>query len=98
MATVTSGVGYGLYILGKRYIYPLIAPPTPAQLEQDKAALTASFDRAFALLDQLASDTETLKASEEERTQKLDKSLEDVDAVMEEVKKGMKRRKTRTRY
>ncbi|KAK5016304.1 peroxisomal membrane protein pex14, partial [Cryomyces antarcticus] len=32
MATVTGGISYGLYVTAKRYIIPLIAPPTPPQL------------------------------------------------------------------
>ena len=64
MATVMGGLGYGLYWTAKRYITPLIAPPTPPQIEQDKAGIDASFDKAFALLDQLATDTQELKDAE----------------------------------
>ena len=39
MATVVGGASYGLWVLTQRYIKPLIAPPTPPQLEQDKAAI-----------------------------------------------------------
>ncbi|KAI9762122.1 MAG: hypothetical protein M4579_000602 [Chaenotheca gracillima] len=76
----------------KRYIYPLIAPPTPPQLEQDKESIDESFNKAFALLDQLATDTETLKSSEQARTERLDKALHEVESVISELKTASRRR------
>ncbi|KAI4724707.1 peroxin 14 [Aureobasidium sp. EXF-10728] len=92
MATVVGGLGFGAYTVAKRYIYPLIAPPTPPQLEQDKAAVDASFDKAFALLDQLATDTQDLKASEQARTDKLDTALSEVESVISQLKDASRRR------
>ncbi|KAI4172512.1 MAG: hypothetical protein LQ343_003506 [Gyalolechia ehrenbergii] len=97
VATLTSTLGYTLYALSRRYILPLISPPTPPQLESDKASIDASFSRAFALIDQLASDTSDLKSREEERTTKLDKSLEEVNAVVEEIKDSNKKREVESR-
>ncbi|KAL9129546.1 MAG: hypothetical protein Q9217_002033 [Psora testacea] len=97
MATVTTGVGYGLYAAAQRYILPLIAPPTPPQLQQDKAAIDESFNKAFALLDQLAADTAALKASESERTEKLDTTLQDVDTVIADLKAANARREAESR-
>ncbi|GAB7362032.1 hypothetical protein MBLNU230_g2066t1 [Neophaeotheca triangularis] len=81
-ATVMGGFGYAVYWTAKRYVYPLIAPPTPPQLEQDKASVDESFDKAFALLDQLATDTQELKDSEKSRTERLDKALGEVESVI----------------
>ncbi|OMP81915.1 Peroxisomal membrane protein PER10, partial [Diplodia seriata] len=108
MATVMGGVGYGLYFTAKvveddtvhgtradhaqRYIYPLIAPPTPPQLEQDKKSIDESFEKAFALLDQLNTDTTALKASEEARTQRLDSAVTEMESVMDSLKDSLKRR------
>lgn len=92
MATVVGGVGYGAYVLAKRYVYPIIAPPTPPQLEQDKASIDASFDKAFALLDQLSTDTEELKASEKARTERLDVALTEVESVITHMKEATRRR------
>ena len=97
MATVTSGVGYGLYTAAQRYIIPLIAPPTPPQLEQDKAAIDESFNKAFSLIDQLASDTAAIKAAETERTEKLDTALKDVNTVVEDLKAASNRREAESR-
>ncbi|RQM06131.1 hypothetical protein DH86_00003375, partial [Scytalidium sp. 3C] len=86
MATVTGGIGYGLYFLAKRYVYPVIAPPTPPQLEQDKKSIDDSFEKAFTLLDQLSKDTETLKSAEQARTERLDSALSDVENVIADLK------------
>ncbi|CAK7225511.1 peroxisomal membrane protein pex14 [Sporothrix curviconia] len=92
MATVVGGVGYGLYSMTKRYVYPLVAPPTPDRLEQDKKAIDEQFERAFALVDQLAKDTEELKAAEKERTERLDQALTNLESVITELKTASKRR------
>ncbi|KAL9070377.1 MAG: hypothetical protein Q9161_004936 [Pseudevernia consocians] len=97
MATVTSGVGYGLYTVAKRYVFPLISPPTPPQLEADKASVDASFNRAFALIEQLATDTAAIKESESERTEKLDTTLKDVGSVIEDLKAANTRREAESR-
>ncbi|KAG4437184.1 hypothetical protein IFR05_007340 [Cadophora sp. M221] len=97
MATVMGGVGYGLYFVAKRYVYPMIAPPTAPQLEQDKQAVDESFEKAFSLLDQLAKDTETLKASEQARTERLDAALTEVETVISELKTASKRREEESR-
>lgn len=91
MATVMGGVGYGLYFTAKRYIAPLIQPPTPPQLEQDKASIDESFKRAFDLLEQLNTDTTALKASEEARTTRLDNALGEVESVLASLKESSKR-------
>lgn len=91
MATVMGGVGYGLYFTAKRYILPVISPPTAPQLEQDKASIDDSFKRAFDLLEQLNTDTAALKASEEARTSRLDDALGEVESVLASLKESSKR-------
>jgi peroxin-14 len=91
MATVMGGVGYGLYFTAKRYILPVISPPTAPQLEQDKASIDESFKRAFDLLEQLNTDTQALKESEEARTSRLDNALGEVESVLASLKESSKR-------
>lgn len=88
MATVVGGVGYAMYWTAKRYVYPLVSPPTPPQLEQDKASIDSSFDKAFALLDQLATDTAELKDAEKARSERLDAALAEVESVMGRMKEA----------
>ncbi|KAG9248746.1 peroxisomal membrane anchor protein conserved region-domain-containing protein [Calycina marina] len=97
MATVMGGVSYGLYFVAKRYVYPMIAPPTTPQLVQDKQAIDESFEKAFGLLDQLAKDTDALKVSEEARTERLDAALTEVESVIGELKSASKDREQESR-
>ncbi|EGX95649.1 peroxisomal membrane anchor protein Pex14, putative [Cordyceps militaris CM01] len=92
MATLVGSVSYGVYTLGKRYVYPLIAPPTPEKLEQDKKSIEDQFERAFVLVEQLAKDTEELKQTEKLRTEKLDAALAELETVMSDLKTANRRR------
>ncbi|POS76561.1 peroxin 14 [Diaporthe helianthi] len=92
MATVVGGVGYGLYALGKRYVYPLVAPPTPERLESDKKSIDEQFEKAFVLVEQLSKDTEELKAAEEERNEKLNNALFELETVISDLKSANRRR------
>ena len=81
----------------QRYVFPLISPPTPPQLEADKASIDESFNRAFALIEQLTTDTAAIKESESERTEKLDTTLKDVGSVIEDLKVANTRREAESR-
>jgi peroxin-14 len=76
----------------QRYVMPLVAPPTPEKLEQDKKTIEDQFDRAFALVEQLAKDTESLKKAEEQRTERLDTALSELESVMNDLKSANRRR------
>jgi len=97
MATVSGGVGYGLYYLTKRYVYPLIAPPTPPQLEADKASIDEKFAEAFDILDTLKADTAALKSAEEDRKARVDAALEEVESVVQDLKNAGKRRENESK-
>lgn len=92
MATVVGGVGFGLYVTAQRYILPLIKPPTPPQLTQDKESIDESFNKAFSLLDQLESDTKVLKEAEEARTARLDSALTELETVVSSLKESDRKR------
>ena len=76
----------------QRYVYPLIAPPTPEKLEQDKKSIEEQFERSFSLVEQLAKDTEELKAAEQDRQMKLDKALKELEHVIVQLGAGNQRR------
>ncbi|KAJ5239821.1 Peroxisomal membrane anchor protein (Pex14) [Penicillium chermesinum] len=76
---------------------PLIAPPTPPQLEQDKENIDEQFTRAFGLIDQLSTDTAALKAAEDARTERLDAALKDVENLVADLKTSSRRRDDETR-
>ncbi|KAJ5584526.1 uncharacterized protein N7459_004326 [Penicillium hispanicum] len=81
----------------QRYISPLIAPPTPPQLEQDKENIDEQFSRAFGLIEQLSADTAALKAAEDARTERLDAALKDVETLVADLKTSSRRRDDETR-
>jgi peroxin-14 len=88
MATVVGGLGYAACWTAKRYVYPLIAPPTPPQLEQDKAQVDEAFAKAFDLLEQLSKDTTELKEAENARKERLDAALAEVESVIGKMKEA----------
>ncbi|KAL2113156.1 hypothetical protein VUR80DRAFT_10023 [Thermomyces stellatus] len=92
MATMVGGLGYGLYTVAKRYIYPIIAPPTPERLEQDKKIISDQFEKTFALVEQLGRDTEALKAAEQDRTERLDTALSELESTINDLKTANRRR------
>jgi peroxin-14 len=66
-------------------------------LEQDKENIDEQFSRAFALIDQLSTDTSALKAAEEARTERLDAALKDVENLVSDLKTSSRRRDDETR-
>lgn len=94
---VVNPISYIILTAIQRYVFPLISPPTPPQLEADKASIDESFNRAFALIEQLTTDTATIKESESERTEKLDTTLKDVGSVIEDLKAANTRREAESR-
>ena len=81
----------------QRYIIPLISPPTPPQIESDKASIDASFARAFALIDQLSTDTTAIREAETARTEKLDTTLSSINNVIADLKAANVRRESEAR-
>ena len=71
---------------------PLVAPPTPEKLEQDKKTIEEQFDRAFSLVEQLSKDTEDLKKAEQQRTDRLDNAISELETVMADLKSANRRR------
>lgn len=69
----------------------MIAPPTPERLEADKKSIDDQFEKTFALVEQLSKDTETLKAAEQQRTEKLDSALAELETVIEDLKSTNRR-------
>jgi peroxin-14 len=94
MATVSAGMAYGLYEVTRRYILPLILPPTPSSLEADKDALEAEFARAEGLLEQLQKDTEEIKKAEQERKEEFSLVLKEAQEAIDYVKVQAQQRET----
>lgn len=70
----------------------MIAPPTPERLEQDKKGISDQFEKTFGLVEQLGRDTEALKAAEQDRTERLDTALSELESTINELKSANRRR------
>jgi peroxin-14 len=70
----------------------LIKPPTPAELESDKALVTAKFDEAQQILETLRAETTELKESQEKQRQQVEEALESVEKASNELKESGIRR------
>lgn len=92
MATVTAGIGYGIYEVARRYVMPLVMPPTPPALEADKEALEAEFSRVQTLLDQMQADTHELAESEKQRQERFDKLVNEVEDTVSKLKSSARQR------
>jgi len=71
---------------------PLIKPPTPPQLEADKAEVAARFDEAQQVLEEIKAQTAELKESQEKQKQQVDEALEAVEKTVEELRESGRRR------
>ena len=94
MAVVSGGIGYGMYFLAKRYVMPLIAPPAPPQIEQDKAEIGEQYDRLNAVLEQLQIESNELKTTQEEQKTQIEGALKSVDEAVLELKGQTERRES----
>ena len=71
---------------------PLIKPPTPSELESDKALVTARFDEAQQILEALKAETTELKESQEKQRQKVEETLQSVEKAISELQESGNRR------
>jgi peroxin-14 len=71
---------------------PLIKPPTPAELESDKAIVTAKFDEAQQILDSLKAETAELKEAQEKQIQKVEEALQSVEKAVNDLQESGNRR------
>ena len=71
---------------------PLIKPPTPAELEADKALVTAKFDEAQQILEALKAETTELKESQEKQRLKVEETLQSVQKAVLELQESGNRR------
>lgn len=85
MATASVGVTYAIYEVAKRYVLPLVLPPSPEILEASTAELEEQFKSAQALLDKLQQDNEELKKCELESTKRVEEMIAELEQTMKLV-------------
>lgn len=72
----------------QKYLLPHLQPPTASAYEEDRDALNAQFDAAEALLKEIQNETAAVRAAVEEQKSKIDKTTQDVEAVVGEMRQG----------
>lgn len=92
MAVVSGGFSWAAYFLAKRYVLPLISPPTPTQLESDKETISAQFDQVQEMLSILQKDTAETKDRSLEQGKKVEAALADVNEAVGDMKDKTARR------
>ena len=70
----------------------MIKPPTPTELESDKALVTGKFDEAQQVLEALKAETAELKESQEKQRQKVEETLQLVEKAVIELQESGNRR------
>jgi peroxin-14 len=74
--------------LSQKYLLPNLRPPAATAYEEDRDALTAQFDAAEALLKEIQTETTAVRIAVEEQNEKVDKTTQDVEAVVKEMRDG----------
>lgn len=94
MAVVSGGFSWAAYFIAKRYVLPLISPPTPTQLDTDKETVGAQFDQVQEMLSILQRDTDQVKELNSEQNKKVETALSLVDSAVKDMQEKTARRET----
>lgn len=67
---------------------PHLQPPTASAYEEDRDALNAQFDAAEALLKEIQNETAAVRAAVEEQKSLIDRTTQDVEEVVGEMRQN----------
>lgn len=87
MSVVGGGVGWGLYTLGRRWLYPYLQPPSSSALEADLAALNARYDAVEKQLASLDAATAAARAGIDAQAAGVAAATRDVHDALREADK-----------
>ncbi|KAF8898667.1 peroxisomal membrane anchor protein conserved region-domain-containing protein, partial [Infundibulicybe gibba] len=87
-AVVSGTITYTAVSLFKKYLLPHLQPPNSTAYEEDRDALTTQFDEAEALLKEIQAESAAVRVAVEEQKGKIDKTVEDVNMVVKEMRDG----------
>lgn len=88
MATVTTGLFYGLYEVTKRYVIPNILPSSKNKLERDKEEINNQFDMIDKVLNEIEREHKEFKEMEQTKLDELDATIEQLETSLEENKQS----------
>jgi len=86
MAVVGGGVGAVMYSLARKYLLPALRPPSTSELTTAQDALSAKYDEAARILEQLSAETSEIRETLAETCEKVGTSVGQVDAALAEIK------------
>lgn len=92
MAIASGGFSWTLFFLLKRFVIPLLSPPTVSQLEADKAIVSAQFDQIQEMLTILQKDSEESKSRDATQGERVEIALQEIDVVVQDMKDKTSRR------
>lgn len=77
-----------LIYIAQKYVSPHLQPPGVTAYEADKDALTAQFDAAEALLEEIQAETAAIKVAVEEQRNHVERVTQDVEAAVKEMRES----------
>jgi septal ring factor EnvC (AmiA/AmiB activator) len=84
-------------IVSQKYLLPHLQPPTATAYEEDRDALNAQFDAAEALLKEIQNETAAVRVAVEDQKAKIDRTTQDVEAVVSEMHQAESRTRDEVR-
>lgn len=98
MGTTTAGFVYGAYQIVSRYVLPKVIPPAQSKLDEDKEAMEREFQRVEAILEKLESDQTEFINRQDEKSQKIDEALIEIDAIVKSTNEKNLRNEETLKY
>lgn len=75
----------------QKFLLPHLRPPSATAYEADRDALTAQFDAAEALLQELQAESKAVRFAVEEQKERIDLTVQEVESVVKEMREGESR-------
>ena len=72
----------------QKYVLPHLRPPSATAYEADRDALTAQFDAAEALLQELQAESKAVRFAVEEQKERIDLTVQEVESVVKVMREG----------
>ncbi|EEB05867.1 peroxisomal docking protein Pex14 [Schizosaccharomyces japonicus yFS275] len=88
MGVLGSGFAWSAYTLVKKYVMPMVQPPTRSQYEIDKEELELKYESTQSSLHALGNDTKKVLEETERQQEVLDLALDDLEDTLKQLKQN----------
>ncbi|WBW71622.1 peroxisomal docking protein Pex14 [Schizosaccharomyces osmophilus] len=92
MGVISGGFAWSACTLVKKYLVPMLEPPSPNAYEEDKNALDRRFEEAEKTLDSLSETTKNLAEKTEKNQDDLDGALDDLEETLSTLRRDSDQR------